>query len=312
MSINKSDLQPQTSTDAVLLRRVKLGLLLMLIVFSRQIFSGLPEYWPLTRWAMYSGAGPVPEQLSAYEVTVVDTMGTTYQIRAEELGFLGRNILLDAFHARNPVTRDLYRTTLIDRVHTALPNVDAAEIEGWYLIWDVEPDTFPPVDLEHPRERNSLGKFPVEVYSEPVTAPDSVPDLLFGDSLELVAFQVSGPNEVRPCEQLFVRSWWGAVAQPVEDYHITLTLADGSGIGRAQSDSPLAYELTSQWQPGHETLDRRAIPIPCDLPAGEYNLLVGLYELETVQNLEITYPDGTPYGQLAYLTTIEVKETAQE
>ena len=79
-----------------------------------------------------------------------------------------------------------------------------------------------------------------------------------------------------------------------------------------QSDSPLAYALTSQWEVGQEWLDRRILDIPCDAPVGMYNLLVGLYELETVQNLDITYPDGAPYGRLAYLTTVEIVEAVQE
>jgi hypothetical protein len=101
MSTSNPVSQPQSDAYATLLNRVKFGLLFMLLVFIVQIFSRLPEYWPLTRWTMYSGAGPIPAQLSSYEVTVVDTTGTTHRIRVEELGFLGRNILLDAFQSRN-------------------------------------------------------------------------------------------------------------------------------------------------------------------------------------------------------------------
>jgi hypothetical protein len=197
-------------------------------------------------------------------------------------------------------------------VQSALPEADVSEIEGWSIVWDVEPEVFPPVDLDQPRTRTSIGSFPVDVYIEPGNSPDAEPDLMFGDSLALLAFQISGPNQVSQCEQLFVRTWWRAETQPARDYHITLTLADASGIGRAQSDSPLAYGLTSQLQPRQESLDRRSIAIPCDLPVGDYDLLAGLYDLETVNNLDITYPDGTPYGQLAYLTTIVVEATTRE
>jgi hypothetical protein len=117
-----------------------------------------------------------------------------------------------------------------------------------------------------------------------------------------LGFRLTGQNEVEQCQHLDVRTWWQAIIQPAEDFHITLVLADQTGIGQAQSDSPLAYSLTSQWQPEQDWLDRREITIPCDFPVGAYNLLVGLYDLETVQNLEITYPDGTLNGQLAYLT----------
>jgi hypothetical protein len=311
MAVENSHPTDKLSENTLLLRRVKVGILLMLLVFSRQIFSGLPEYWPLTRWAMYAGVGNVPQQLDRYEVAVTDSAGTTHHVPYMELGFLGRNILRDAF-ARSPLKRDLYRTVLIDRTYFALrhaENVEIVEIEGWHLIYDVHPVLFPPVDIDDPSSSNSLGRFPAAFYAEPNHSPD--PDLLFGDSLALLASAITGPNEVEQCEQLFVRTWWRTLSQPAADFHITVVLADQTGMGVARSDSPLAYERTSQWQIGSEQLDRRIIDIPCDLAVGTYDLLVGLYELETVQNLDVSYPDGTPYGKLAYLTTIEVLQAQQ-
>jgi hypothetical protein len=157
-----------------------------------------------------------------------------------------------------------------------------------------------------------LGEFPVDFYTDPALPSDFEADLLFGDSLALLAFRAYQLDEIRQCDQVYVRTWWLTVMQPPDDYHITLVLADNTGNGRARSDSPLAYDLTSHWSPGQDVLDKRFIEIPCDLPIGRYDLLVGLYPLETVQNLLITYPDGTPYGQLAYLTNIEVKEAESE
>ncbi len=295
------------SHESRLLWRVKAGISLMLVVFSIQIFGRVPEYWPLTRWAMYARGGSLAAQMTNYEVVATDSVGNAHHLILDDLGFLGRNILLDAFVAQNPITRDRYRLLLIERVQVALPGIDIASIEGAWLVWPVEPDVFPPVDLSNSHTRESLGTFPVSFYTEQSDLPDADADFLFGDSLALLTFHITNANEVRQCEQLYVRTWWRATASPSDDYQITLVMADETGMGRAQSDSPLAYSLTSQWESGQESLDRRSIPIPCDLTPGAYNLLVGLYELETVQNLPIAYPDGTPYGQLAYLTTIEVK-----
>lgn len=307
MEINDTTIN-SPSADARLLKRVKIGILVMLIVFAGQIFSGTSEYWPLTRWAMYAGVAPVPEQLGRYKLHVTDSTGNRHELGLDNLGFLGRNILLDSFDPSNPARRDLYRTALVERIRLALPGIDITEIAGWQFTYAVEPDVFPPVDIEHPIESTLLGKFPVDLYGEAITSPDANLDLHFGDSLALLAFRVSGQQDVQQCEELFVRTWWRTMSQPPADYHITLVLADETGIGRAQSDSPLSDDLTTHWRATQEQLDRRIVSIPCDLPVGSYNLLVGLYELETVQNLEVTYPDGTPYGQLAYLTTIEIRE----
>jgi hypothetical protein len=300
----------QSLSDARLLRKIKFGILIMLGVFCWQIFNRQGEFWPLTRWEMYARVGGIPTQLGGFALDAIDSSGTVHQLGLEHLGFLGANVLQEAFGSRNSPKRDTHRALLIDRVQDALPGVEIVKLEGWRLMWEVIPDAFPPVDPDHPSERNSMGSFPVAFYTEPTTSPDPDPDLLFGDSLALLAFRLTGPAEVRQCEQLYVRTWWHVNAPPSDDYQATLVLADADGIGRAQSDSPLAYGMTSQWQNGEEWLDRRPLLVPCDLAVGRYDLLVGLYPLETVQNLEITYPDGSPYGQLAYLTTIEVTEAA--
>jgi hypothetical protein len=302
--------QEKLFTDPRLLRRIKIGITLMVVVFCWQIFSGQADYWPITRWAMYARVGGIPSQIPELVLDATDSTGAVHRLGLENLGFLGRNVLQEAFGSRNSPKRDEYRVLLIDRVQEALPGVDIVTLEGWRLMFDVMPEAFPPIDRDHPSEHNSLGKFPVSFYTEPITSPDPDPDLLFGDGLALLAFRLTGPAEVRQCEEIYVRTWWQVIAPPSEDYHATLVLADTNGIGRAQSDSPLAYEMTSQWQSGQEQLDRRPLFVPCDLPAGSYDLLVGLYPLETVQNLEIFYPDGSPYGRLAYLTTVEVAEAA--
>jgi hypothetical protein len=61
------------------------------------------------------------------------------------------------------------------------------------------------------------------------------------------------------------------------------------------------------WQPGWQYTDRRALGVPCDVPPGEYNLLLGVYDVQQVANLPVTLFDGTPVGDLLYLTTLVVQ-----
>jgi hypothetical protein len=66
---------------------------------------------------------------------------------------------------------------------------------------------------------------------------------------------------------------------------------DGSLI--AQHDGPPAagYAPTTTWTPDQVIEDRRALMLPADLPAGEYRLVVGLYDAATGQRLTLT--DGS-------------------
>jgi hypothetical protein len=290
-----------------LLKRVKIGIVLMLAVFGVQLVARIPEYWPLTRWAMYSRVGPAPETYSDFRLVIIDTSGANHILHTSDLGFKGQDIVYTAFRDEDEEERTAYRSLLSVRVGRALQPVEPVVVEVWEDRWDIAEWDVPPFVIETPTSSSRVGLYPVAFYER--TAPDDqAVDLHFGDSLGLLEFNLIGSHQVTQCGQLFVHSGWRTLAPVQIDYQITLVLADQNGIGRAQNDGPLANSLTSTWQPSSDHLDRRIIDIPCDLPAGAYSLLVGLYDLETVQNLPITYLDGAAYGSLAYLTTIEVVE----
>src|SRR5262249_39923848 len=155
-----------------------------------------------------------------------------------------------------------------------------------------------------------IGHFQVADYAHPDVPPTPNLDFLMGDRMQLTAFVLPDGNQVKPCGTLYVRTWWYAVSAPGENLQITATLADTSGMGGAQDDGPLAGASTRLWSAGHIAPDRRYIVVPCDLPAGQYSLLVGLYRLDNRRNLPVTRQDGTLFGKLAYLTTIDVQEKA--
>ena len=201
-----------SADELKLLRRIKIGVVILLGVFVWQIFGRAPEYWPLTRWAMYARSGPLVSRLGGEQLQVTDSTGATHYLNPSDLGFLGRNILMDAFINSDPERSVTYRNLLIGRVHTALPNIEPVELEAWQLAWDVDARAFPPINREQPRERTSLGKFPVAFYTEPTTSPDSDPDALFGASLGLLTFRLTGPNQVNQCGQLYARTWWNVRA----------------------------------------------------------------------------------------------------
>lgn len=138
-------------------------------------------------------------------------------------------------------------------------------------------------------------------------APDTETDLHVGTTFDLLANNLA-EYEVRPCESLYVGTWWQINERPEIDYRITAVLADRRGIGQTRHDGLLAGQSVSTLSDGQTLIDRRFVPIPCDLTPGPYDVLVGIYDPATLENLPITLPDGSALGTLAYMTTIHITE----
>lgn len=129
----------------------------------------------------------------------------------------------------------------------------------------------------------------------------------FGTAITLQGWQLRHDMTVQPCQTVQVDSWWQANPQPTENYNLTLALAGQDGVGIASSDGTPANTLMQQWQPSQLYLDERHLTIPCDTPPGAYNLLTGLYNFENGDALPAALPDGSPVGDLLYLTTLTVE-----
>ncbi len=136
-------------------------------------------------------------------------------------------------------------------------------------------------------------------------APDTDVDLYLGSEFSLLATHLAA-YEVRQCDSLYVGSWWKINESPDTDYRITAVLTDSSGVGQTRHDGLLAGLPAADLEIGQTVIDRRFIPIPCDLPAGRYDVLMGLYNPVTLENLPITLPDGAPQGTLAYITSVNI------
>jgi hypothetical protein len=64
-------------------------------------------------------------------------------------------------------------------------------------------------------------------------------------------------------------------------------------------DGPPAFP-TTYWQDGYTITDARTLTLPPDLPPGEYQLLIGWYNLETLTRL------NTPNGDALVLFTVSI------
>ncbi len=138
--------------------------------------------------------------------------------------------------------------------------------------------------------------------------PEATTDIRLGDEATLFHWTLTGSVDVAACQTITVETWWRAERQPDDNYSMTLVLADETGVGITRNDGEPAGVLTRQWQAGQTYLDTRSLQVPCDVAPGEYLLLVGWYDYDTLEALPAVASDGAPMGGLTYLTTLHVAE----
>ncbi|MCY3796546.1 MAG: glycosyltransferase family 39 protein [Chloroflexi bacterium] len=106
------------------------------------------------------------------------------------------------------------------------------------------------------------------------------PDLSFGDDIRLARYWTSAEPVARG-EYLLVGIIWLAERAPEARYKVFLQLLDAEGRLVAQRDSEPAggARPTSTWDAGNNYYDYHALLIPEDLPADDYTLIAGLYDI---------------------------------
>ncbi|MBN8595278.1 MAG: glycosyltransferase family 39 protein [Anaerolineae bacterium] len=126
----------------------------------------------------------------------------------------------------------------------------------------------------------------------------------FGDSITLQSAQVnSGPFALTGADKrdvVQVELQWSASAALPTNYKVFLQLLRPEGSLAAQRDSePVnGARPTSTWTAGENVIDRHGLVLPADLPAGEYMLIVGLYDPNTGIRLPVGERDYLELGTI--------------
>ncbi len=118
-------------------------------------------------------------------------------------------------------------------------------------------------------------------------------DYRLGSPIRLVGYQLLNPEAARG-ENLHLVLHWQADAEPEQDYTVFVHILDDSGEIVAQRDSmPGDGTLpTTQWTAGPLIDDTHAVPLPLDMPAGEYRVVIGMYNWQTGERLPVLRPNG--------------------
>ncbi len=102
-----------------------------------------------------------------------------------------------------------------------------------------------------------------------------------GDSIILEAYAL-GADVVSAGDALTVQLVWSTRAALSQRYKVFLQLLDAQGRLAAQRDSEPAggSAMTNTWPVAEAIVDNHALQIPSDLPAGDYSLIAGLYDIK--------------------------------
>jgi hypothetical protein len=95
--------------------------------------------------------------------------------------------------------------------------------------------------------------------------------------------------------------YWQALSKPLADYTVFIQVigptnpASGSPVWAQTDNQPGQRSYpTSRWSPGETILDSHLLTIPAQLPSGTYELIAGLYLLQTLERLPAYDAKGDP------------------
>ncbi|HUE75436.1 MAG TPA: hypothetical protein VMP10_01305, partial [Chloroflexota bacterium] len=113
-----------------------------------------------------------------------------------------------------------------------------------------------------------------------------------GDAIELIG--VMKPESAARNQRLSITLYWHALATPLGANKVFVHLIDESGQPLAQRDqAPLGGSReTDGWVSGEYLIDTHELDLPPDLPVGNYQIAVGMYDPTTGVRLVAIGPDG--------------------
>jgi hypothetical protein len=135
-------------------------------------------------------------------------------------------------------------------------------------------------------------------------------DYQFGSEIRLVGYELAGP-ELSPGDAFSLTLYWYSLAELDQDYTVFVHVLDASGQTATGWDNMPCQDAcpTTLWRVGRLVEDMHLVPLPRDMPAGEYRVALGLYYLPTGERLSASDPGGesVPDARLVLAQTIEVK-----
>lgn len=99
----------------------------------------------------------------------------------------------------------------------------------------------------------------------------------FGDQIRVSGYQLEDQTNA-PKPQIEVTVYWQALSQPRDQYWLLLRLVGPQGIVAARDGVPANGAVTTdRWQSGQGFVSHHTVTVPPDIPAGTYQIEMGLH-----------------------------------
>jgi hypothetical protein len=151
-----------------------------------------------------------------------------------------------------------------------------------------------------------LAPFYVAVDGNDPRRPDTSLKASFDKQIELLGYSLDHPLD--HSAPINVKLYWQAIDAIDRDYTIFLQLLDAKNQIISQHDAQPLEGLfpTSRWQIGQVIITESTLPLNDELPAQNYRLVTGIYDLETGTRLPVfNANDQQLSGDMVTLTGIE-------
>ena len=151
----------------------------------------------------------------------------------------------------------------------------------------------------------------VEIPVEKNVATKSAPALPanFAGLIQLEGFEIARAT-IKRGEPVILILYWRSSELLDVNYTVFVHLIAPNGKIVAQSDSEPRKGLmpTSKWESRRLVVDAIILPVPADVPLGEYKIQIGLYDAQTLQRLIINDGSGNPSSDAITLAPLSIVE----
>ena len=155
-----------------------------------------------------------------------------------------------------------------------------------------------------PLEDLALGQIEVGGQPRNFTAPSPQHPMqaALGNSIAFLGYTLPGDN-ARAGETAPLTLHWQALAQMNQSYAVFVHVLGPDGRVVAQHDSPPGQGAapTTGWVQGEYIDDEHPIDVPADLPPGQYQVEIGVYDPNTGVRLPVTDAAGQVQGDAILL-----------
>lgn len=133
----------------------------------------------------------------------------------------------------------------------------------------------------------------------------------FGNEIYMLGHRLSHPNGIRSGETLSIDLFWWVPETPSADYTVFFHLVrqddDGNKIAQSDRQPMLGYNAMTRWESGELVDDLHTINIPAETAPGEYVLLMGVYDPNSLENLPIISEGAVLPGDRFIVTQLQVR-----